>query len=83
MKWINVNTGPDTWSVKNNILISTGHPIGVMRSEKQYENFLLHVEWQHKEPGGNSGVFVWCDAKPDEKTVFPPVLKYKCWNSIG
>ncbi|MEJ7737993.1 MAG: DUF1080 domain-containing protein [Chitinophagaceae bacterium] len=71
MKWINVNTGLDTWRVKNNVLISTGHPIGVMRSEKQYENFLLHVEWKHVESGGNSGVFVWCDAKPDEKNRLP------------
>ena len=28
------------------------------QSEKQYENFVLHVEWMHLEPGGNSGVFV-------------------------
>ena len=71
MKWIDVNTSPDTWKVKNDLLISTGHPIGVMRSEKQYENFMFHVEWQHIEPGGNSGVFVWCDAKPDEKNRLP------------
>lgn len=71
LKWVNVNTAPDTWKVKNDILVSTGHPIGVMRSEVQYENFMLHVEWQHIEPGGNSGVFVWCDAKPDEKNRLP------------
>lgn len=71
LKWINVNTSPDTWKVNKDILVSTGHPIGVMRSEKQYENFLLHVEWQHIEPGGNSGVFVWCDAQPDEKNRLP------------
>ncbi|MEO5995152.1 MAG: DUF1080 domain-containing protein [Chitinophagaceae bacterium] len=71
MKWIDVNTSPDTWKVKNDLLISTGHPIGVMRSEKQYENFMLHVEWKHIEPGGNSGVFVWCDAKADQKNRLP------------
>ena len=63
--WVNVNTAPDTWRVKNRELICSGHPIGVMRSIKQYENFLLHVEWMHVEPGGNSGVFVWSSAKPD------------------
>ena len=62
--WINVNTSPDTWYVKDGILICKGKPIGVMRSEKQYENFLLHVEWRHMEPGGNSGIFAWSDAKP-------------------
>ena len=62
--WIDVNTSPDTWYVKDGILICKGKPIGVMRSEKQYENFLLHVEWRHMEPGGNSGIFAWSDAKP-------------------
>lgn len=71
IKWINVNTDPDTWTVDQGILKSTGLPIGVMRSEKQYENFILHVEWMHMEPGGNSGVFVWSDAKPDENSRLP------------
>ncbi len=34
----------------------SGRPIGVMRSENQYENFILHIEWIHIEPGGNYGV---------------------------
>ena len=45
--WVNVNTAEDTWHVKDGLLICSGHPIGVMRSEKQYENFLLHIEWMH------------------------------------
>ena len=62
--WVNVNTSPDTWWVEDGILKCTGKPIGVMRSERQYENFLLHVEWRHMEPGGNSGIFAWSDAIP-------------------
>lgn len=69
--WVNVNTEQSTWSVKDGKLICSGHPIGVMRSEKQYENFILHIEWMHMEPGGNSGVFVWSDAKPGEKNRLP------------
>ena len=57
--WVDVNTSPETWYVKDGMLICKGKPIGVMRSEKQYENFLLHVEWRHMEPGGNSGIFAW------------------------
>ena len=71
IRWINVNTNADTWTIKNNELRSTGLPIGVMRSEKQYENFILHVEWKHMEAGGNSGVFVWSSAIPDEKSRLP------------
>ncbi len=69
--WLDVNTSPDTWKVEGKELISTGNPIGVMRSEKQYENFILHVEWQHIEAGGNSGVFVWSAANPDPETRLP------------
>ena len=71
LKWINVNTAPDTWKVKGSELVCTGKPIGVMRSEKQYENFILHVEWMHMEPGGNSGVFVWSAANPDAESRLP------------
>ena len=71
LKWINVNTAPDTWKVKGSELVCTGKPIGVMRSEKQYENFILHVEWMHIEPGGNSGVFVWSAANPDAESRLP------------
>jgi hypothetical protein len=71
LKWIDVNTSKETWSVKNKMLISTGLPIGVMRSEKQYENFIMHVEWSHQEKGGNSGVFVWSKAEPDPESRLP------------
>lgn len=71
LKWIDVNTSPETWSVRNGVLYSTGLPIGVMRSEKQYENFILHVEWRHMEKGGNSGVFVWSNAVPDPESRLP------------
>ena len=71
IKWINVNTAPDTWKVNGSELVCTGKPIGVMRSERQYENFILHVEWMHIEPGGNSGVFVWSAANPDAESRLP------------
>ncbi len=57
--WVNVNTGKDTWTVRDGLLVCSGHPTGVMRTDKQYENFILHIEWMHMKPGGNSGVFVW------------------------
>jgi hypothetical protein len=62
--WVNVNTAPDTWSVRDGILMCTGKPTGVMRTEKQYENFILHIEWMHLQAGGNSGVFAWSDPTP-------------------
>lgn len=64
ISWINVNTDPGTWRKEKDLLICSGKPIGVMRSEMTYENFILEVEWKHMEAGGNSGMFVWSDAKP-------------------
>lgn len=72
IKWINVNTVKKGWTVNDDgILVNLGLPIGVVRSEKQYENFILHVEWMHTEPGGNSGVFAWSGANPPEGSPLP------------
>lgn len=69
--WANVNTAEDTWRVRDGLLICSGHPIGVMRSDRQYENFVLHIEWMHMEPGGNSGVFAWSSARPNPSSRLP------------
>lgn len=59
--WVRVNTAPSTWSVKDGMLICTGKPIGELRTEKMYQNFILELEWRHMKPKGNAGVFVWAD----------------------
>lgn len=69
--WVNVNTDADTWSVRDGMLVCSGHPIGVMRTDRQYENFLLHVEWRHMEAGGNSGVFGWSEGSVPEGKSLP------------
>jgi hypothetical protein len=69
VKWIQVNTQPETWKVDGNILKCTGLPIGVIRSEKEYENFIMHIEWSHQEAGGNSGTFVWSKAQPGDNRL--------------
>jgi hypothetical protein len=69
--FVDVNTSKETWRVEDGILICTGHPIGVIRTKKQYENFILEIEWRHMEPGGNSGVFVWADGTPYKDNPFP------------
>lgn len=69
INWYQVNTDPDTWKVDGKTLKCTGLPIGVIRSEKEYENFIMHVEWSHREPGGNSGTFVWSKAEPGKNRL--------------
>lgn len=69
--FVDVNTSEQTWRVEDGILKCTGKPIGVIRTEKQYENFILDIEWRHMKPGGNSGVFVWADGVPYKDSPFP------------
>lgn len=69
IEWIQVNTTDTTWKKQKEELICFGHPIGVIRSAKKYENFVLHIEWKHMEAGGNSGTFVWSDAEPGENRL--------------
>jgi hypothetical protein len=69
--WVDVNTSPATWTVKDGLLVCSGMPIGVMRSEKQYENFILHIEWRHMKEGGNSGVFVWSEGTAPQDRPLP------------
>jgi hypothetical protein len=57
--WINANCAPETWSVREGVIHCTGRPTGAMRTPRQYENFILEVEWRHLSKGGNSGVFIW------------------------
>jgi hypothetical protein len=57
--WVNANCAPETWSVRDEVIHCTGKPIGALRTERQYENFILEAEWRHLTSGGNSGIFIW------------------------
>ena len=57
--WRNANCAPETWTVRDGMIHCTGVPTGALRTERQYENFILEVEWRHLTSGGNSGVFIW------------------------
>lgn len=57
--WKNVNCAPETWSVTNGMIHCTGRPTGELRTTRQYENFILELDWRHLKPAGNAGVFVW------------------------
>ncbi len=69
--WVNVNTDKDTWTVRDGMIVCSGHPIGVMRTDRQYENFIMHIEWRHMKAGGNSGTFLWADGTVPEGRRLP------------
>ncbi len=59
--WVNVNCHPTTFQVHDGVIVCSGVPMGVLRTEEQYENFILELEWMHVHPQGNAGLFVWSD----------------------
>jgi hypothetical protein len=59
--WQRVNTDESTWTIQDGMLICTGKPIGELRTDRMYQNFILEVEWRHMKPKGNAGIFVWAD----------------------
>ncbi|MFO0953112.1 MAG: DUF1080 domain-containing protein [Isosphaeraceae bacterium] len=62
--WVPVNVAPETFSVRDGMIVSTGKPTGVMRTDRHYENFIIELEWRHMKPGGNAGLFLFGDALP-------------------
>jgi hypothetical protein len=48
------------WSVRDGVLRCEGQPIGYLRTEKKYTNYVLKVEWRWPEGSkpGNSGVLM-------------------------
>src|SRR5262245_51478729 len=64
--WVNVNCHPSTFFVKDDMIITTGKPVGYLRTDRQYENFILEMDWMHMNTKevGNSGLFVWGDPIP-------------------
>lgn len=57
--WVNANCAPETWSVRDGLIHCTGEPTGALRTERQYENFILEADWHFLGSGGNSGIFIW------------------------
>lgn len=69
--WVPISVAPTTFSVRDGIIVSTGVPTGLLRTERMYENFVLELEWRHMKSGGNAGVFVWGDGVPAVGSPFP------------
>ena len=61
--FVNVNSADDTWAWRDGVLYCTGKPVSVNRTVKSYTNVEISFEWNHREKGGNSGMFVWADEK--------------------
>ncbi|MDG1898194.1 MAG: DUF1080 domain-containing protein [Fuerstiella sp.] len=86
--WVLTNTPAETWSFRDDMLICTGAPIGELRTQKMYQNFVMELEWRHMVPRGNAGIFVWADditsrGVPFHRGVEVQVLENAYGNSAG
>src|SRR5258706_14910790 len=70
--WVRVNCAPETFRAENGLIITTGKPTGVLRTERMYENFIIELDWMHLKERGISGLFIHRDALPGRGT---PVAK--------
>lgn len=69
--WVQVNTAPETWQVREGMIVCSGQPRGVLRTERMYENYILELEWRHTKKGGNAGLMVHADALPQVGAPYP------------
>ncbi len=86
--WVLTNTPAETWSFQDDMLVCTGAPIGEIRTEKMYQNFVMDLEWRHMVPRGNAGIFVWADditarGVPFHRGVEVQILENDYGNSKG
>jgi hypothetical protein len=44
--------------VKDGVIETVGVPMGYLRTQKEYSNYRLHVEWRYPEKATNSGIFI-------------------------
>jgi hypothetical protein len=68
--WVPVNIAPETFARREGGVVTTGQPIGTIRTERMYENFIAEFEWRHLVSGGNSGFFIWADGLPATGSFF-------------
>jgi len=68
--WVLVNVASNTFTVRDGVIVSTGKPTGVMRTDRHYENFILEAEWKHLQPKGNAGIFIWSEPMTAPGTPF-------------
>jgi len=80
--WVPVNVAPDTFYVKDGMLVTTGVPTGFLRTEKRYENFILECEYMHMKPKGNSGIFVWADPLPAVGSPFTRAIEVQVLDGL-
>ena len=85
--WVNVNGAPSTWTVGKDadgtpVIVCSGHPTGVLRTDRMYENFVCEFDFSHRLPKTNAGFFVWSDAITAQGQPFTRSIEVQVMDGI-
>lgn len=80
--WINVNCDDSTWRAADGVIACSGVPTGLLRTDKQYENYVLELEWRHLVDQGNAGLFVHSDALPARGQPFTRAIEVQVMTGL-
>ncbi|MBL9120143.1 MAG: DUF1080 domain-containing protein, partial [Phycisphaerae bacterium] len=85
--WVNVNGSPQTWTVGKDgdgtpIIVCSGHPTGVLRTDRMYENFVCEFDFSHRQAKTNAGFFVWSDAITSRGQPFTRSIEVQVMDGI-
>lgn len=69
-------TMDQVWSVVDGAIVCKGKPTGVLRTEKEFSNFeiVLEYRWAPGTQGGNSGLLLFCST-PRQLEMWPKCLE--------
>lgn len=79
--WVNVIGASDTWTVTHGSISAEGIPKGVLRTDKQYENYVLKFEFKKQMSYGRAGILIHSDALPAAGSPWPRGINIQFWES--
>ena len=80
--WQAVQTAPSTFMAKDGMIVCSGIPTGILRTDKMYENFEFEMEWRHMKAGGNAGLFMWSDALTSRGQPFSKSIEVQVMDGV-
>lgn len=79
--WVNVIGASDSWSAANNSISAAGIPKSVLRTDRQYENYILEFEYKKRMSYGRAGILIHSDALPAKGSPWPRGINIQFWDS--
>jgi|GEM_PF-364552 len=73
--WVVVGGAPETWSVVDGAIRTSGQPRGFLRTERMYQNYVLELEWKHTTRKGNAGLMILADPLPQCTSYYPSSIE--------